>query len=127
MSILGVTLGTLVIIILLAIFLATFFMWLGAKMAGVKKSKSNFSSAFLSAVGVGLVTWLFGWLASLLHIYGLIGLIIGLILAVLVIKHIYDIPFGRAFLVWLFNIFAQALAIFIAFLIFGSSILMIFK
>jgi hypothetical protein len=119
--ILGVTLGTFLVIFLVAIFLATFFMWLGAKMAGAKNS--TFGNSFFAAIGAAFITWLISWFGSLIHLNASLSYIIGLILAIFVIKGIFEITFGRALLVWLFNIVAQVLAIVIGFLIFGTAVL----
>lgn len=124
MQILGLAIGTFVAVLLIAIFFATFFMWLGAKMAGAKNS--TFGNSFLAAIGTTFVVWLVSWLVSVFNINVTIGFVAGLILTILVIRGIYEITFGRALVVWIFSLVAEGLAIFVAFLIFGSVILSVF-
>lgn len=126
MEIIGIAISTFIVVILTAIFLATFFMWLGAKIAGVKNV--SFGKSFLAAVGTTFVTWLISLLSSAVpSLGGIIGFSVGLLFSIFVIKGIYDTSFGRALLVWIFQIVAEILAIFIGFLIFGNAILKIFS
>lgn len=114
----GVTLLVFLLIILLAILVSAFFMWLGAKMA--KADNATFGNSVLAAIGVSFVTFLLSWLGTFINsLNRAIGFVIGLIISIFVIKGIYKITFGRALLVWIFNVVAQVLVILIAIFFLG--------
>lgn len=91
--------------------IATLFMWLGAKMAGVKKA--TFGRSFIAAVGSAFLTWILSLLSlSFFPLVGPpIGFIIGLVLVIFVVMGAYDTTFGKALLVWLFHLLAEIAAI----------------
>lgn len=113
------TLGETVVVGLIAIFFATFFLWIGAKIAGVKKS--NFGRSFVAAIGSGFITWLFSLIFTQIEgVVTIIGFIIGLLLTIFVIKAAYGTSFGRALLVWIFHIIAEVIALVFGMLIFAN-------
>lgn len=115
------TIGGILGIFVLSIVIAGFFMWIGAKLAGV--AKSSFGRAIGAAIVVSLVTWVISGLFSILPVIGtLLGFVIALIISIFLIKAVFDTSLGKAFLTWIFNIVAQFLAIFIGSLIFVGSI-----
>ena len=115
------TIGGILGIFALSIIIAGFFMWIGAKLAGV--AKSSFGLAIGAAIVVSLVTWVISGLFSILPVIGtLLGFVIALIVSIFLIKAVFDTSLGKAFLTWIFNIMAQFLAIFIGSLIFVGSI-----
>ncbi len=107
-------LGTgILVVVALSIVLGGFFMWAGAKMAGI--SNATFGKSVWAAIAVSFVTWIIAIVFSIVPVIGtLIGFIIGVLVALIVIKSIYGTSAGKAFLAWLFNIIAQILAIVIA-------------
>ncbi len=103
----------------LAMFIATFFMWLGAKMAGVQKA--TFGRSFIAAMGSAFLTWILSLSLSFFPPIGPpIGFLIGLILVIFVIMGAYDTHFGKALLVWLFHLLAEIAAIVIGILTFAG-------
>jgi len=124
MQVLGIAFGTFILILLVAVLIGTFFMWAGAKMAGVKKSKATFTNSLLAAIGSAVVTWAVSALfAGVAGIGAVIGFIIGLLLSLLVIKSVFKIDWGKSFLVWLFHLVAEGLTIFIAVMTFAGALL----
>lgn len=112
------TIGSMLLMLVLSVVIAGFFMWVGAKMAGIKRS--SFGRALAAAMVVSLVTWIITGVFSVLPILGpLIGYLIALLISIYFIKVIFDTTPGRAFLTWIFNIIAQVLA-----LVIGSILLM---
>jgi hypothetical protein len=110
--------GSMLSVFILSTIIAGFFMWIGAKMAGIKRS--GFGRALAAAMVVSLVTWVITGVFSILPILGpLVGYLVALLISIYFIKVIFDTTPGRAFLTWIFNIIAQLLALFI-----GSAILM---
>ena len=107
-------LGTgILVVVALSIVLGGFFMWAGAKMAGIPNA--TFGKSIWAAIAVSFVTWIIAIVFSIVPVIGtLIGFIIGVLVALIVIKSIYDTSAGKAFLAWLFNIISQILALVIA-------------
>lgn len=106
---------------LIAMFIGGFFMWMGAKMAGVPNA--TLGKSMLAAVGASLVTWVLSMICSIVIGPGtLLGFLVGLFFSLLVIKSVYGTGLVRALLVWVFHIFAEILAILIGLLIFGGTL-----
>jgi len=106
----------------LAMLIATFFMWIGAKMAGVEKA--TFGRSFIAALGSAFLTWILSFSLSFFPPVGPpIGFLIGLILVIFVIKGAYDTNFGKALLVWVFHLLAEIAAIIIGILTFAGALI----
>jgi hypothetical protein len=98
-------------------------MWAAAKIARVENS--TFGRAMLAAVLASFVEVVVAFVFNAVPILGnLIGFIIGLIASILVIKAVFRISFGKAFLVWIFNLVAALIAIVLAAMITASSFLL---
>ncbi|QSH39980.1 hypothetical protein P0136_02145 [Lentisphaerota bacterium ZTH] len=100
--------ATLIVLLLLLILLSGFFMYIGARMAMVP------GATFLKAVGVAvavnvLCSLLAFFLAFIPAVGPIAGGIIGNIFAVFLIKSFFEIGWGKALLVLIFNIFAQVI------------------
>ena len=96
-----------------AIILGGFFMWIAAKISGVRRA--TFGRAILAAISTTLVSFFFTFIGHFVPFIGnLVGFIIGLILTILVIKGAFDTTTGKAVLVWIFNIVAVAIAVLLA-------------
>ncbi len=116
---LGVIVSAIVGVACLALLIATFFMWLGAKIVGVEKA--TFLRSFLAAFGSAFLTWFLSLVLVFLPPGGpVIGFFVGLVLVVFVIKGAYDTDFGKALLVWIFHLLAEIAAIVIGFLTFAG-------
>ena len=121
MTLFATDLAAMVATGIIAILIASFFMWLGAKIAGVHYSR--FGRAVVAAVASGFITWLVYYIFW--QIPGkntIIGFIIGLILTIIVIKAAFSTSFGKALLVWIFQILSEAIAVFLGFILFSFSI-----
>ena len=119
LSAIGVIATAIVGVAVLALLIATFFMWLGAKMAGVKNA--TFGRSFIAALGSAFITWFLSLALSFFPPVGPpIGFFVGLILVVFVIKGAYDTNFGKALLVWIFHLLAEIAAIVIGLLTFAG-------
>ena len=112
---------TFLLIIVVNVLFGTFFIWLGAKMA--KVHDITFGKCVLTAIGAALVTNIIGWVfASFTGILALIGWFIGLLLSILVIRAIFKLTWKKGFLVWLFHVFAELIAVVVIVLIFGGAL-----
>jgi hypothetical protein len=119
LSTIGVVATAILGIAVLALLIATFFMWIGAKMAGVKKA--TFGRSFIAALASAFLTWFLSLALSFFPPIGPpIGFLIGLVLVVFVIKGAYDTNFGKALLVWVFHLLAEIAAIIIGLLTFAG-------
>ena len=116
------TLLTLAITALIAVLVASFFMWLGAKIAGVERS--TYGRSMVAAIAAAFVTWLVSWVGTQIpSMPRVIGFVVGLVLTLIVIQAAYSTRFGKALLVWIFNVIAQVIAGVLAFVLFSYSIL----
>lgn len=99
-----------------------FLMWVAAKIARVERS--TFGRAMFAAIASSFVSILVAFIFNLVPAFGnLFGFIVGLILSLLVIKAVFRTSFGKALLVWIFNLVASILAIVAAAMITASSLL----
>jgi hypothetical protein len=99
------------------------FMWIAAKIARVEKS--SFGRAMAAAVATAFVEILVSFLFNLVPVLGsFFGFIVGLLAAILVIKTVFATSFGKAFLVWIFNIVAAGIGLLLAAMLMASSLLM---
>ncbi len=113
MQILGMTMWVFILMVIVSILVSGLTMWLGAGWAGVKKV--TYGKGLWVAIVVGIFTWLVsavfagatgGWMA-------IIGFIVGVLISLWIIKAMFKIEFGQAFLVWIMNIVAQVFVYFI--------------
>lgn len=126
MDVLSAIIVAIIGVALLAAVIATFFMWAGAKMAGV--SDATFGRAFLAAIGAAFVSWFVSAIFSVVPVFGtLVGLILGLIFSIFVIQSAFKTSFGRAILVWVFHIVAEVVAIAIGLATFAGVLVSAFK
>jgi hypothetical protein len=98
-------------------------MWVVAKIAKVEGA--SFARAIVAAAASSFVEILVAFIFNLVPVLGnLFGFILGLLAAVLVIKGVFRTSFGKALLVWIFNLVAVGVAIVLASMIMASSVLM---
>ena len=99
-----------------------FFMWIAAKIAGVEKS--SFARAIVAAIGSSIASIVAAFIFNLLPVFGnLFGFILGLIVSIFIIKAAFDTNFGKALLVWIFDLIGAVLAIVFAAMITASTLL----
>ncbi len=111
---------------LMATFFGAFFMWLGAKLAGVRYA--TFGSSIKAASGASFATWFVALAASILPGIGTAaGFAIGIALSVLIIRSAYETSFGKAIMVWLFDLVSEAVALAVGLVFFASVILSTLK
>jgi hypothetical protein len=122
MFVIDSTLLTLAITAIIAVLVASFFMWLGAKIARVERS--SYGRSMVAAVAAAFVTWLVSYVgAQIPSMPRVIGFVVGLVLTIVVIQAAYSTRFGKALLVWIFNLIAQVIAGVLAFVLFSYSVL----
>jgi hypothetical protein len=111
---------------LLASLIGAFFMWTGAKLAGV--DEATFGRSISAASGASFATWAIALIASIVPGVGTAaGILLGAALSVLIIQSAYSTSLGKAVLVWLFDLMAEAIALAISFVLFASVILSILQ
>jgi len=85
-------------------------MWLGAHLAGL--TYVTFGRSLLAAIAASTVTWIASELFPTVALSGIsLGIVLGLLLTWLVIKEVFRTTFGKAFLAWVFSVFAHAVGI----------------
>ncbi|MDD4857432.1 MAG: hypothetical protein PHD74_04910 [Candidatus Krumholzibacteria bacterium] len=113
----------IIFVFILMVIIGGVFMWIASKMARVEKS--GFARAMAAAIAAAFVEIFVSFLFNLVPVFGnFFGFIVGLLVSILVIKAIFGTSFGKALLVWIFNIVAAGVAIVIATIIMASSLLM---
>ena len=126
MEIIGALLGMIVGIAIIATIIAAFFMWVGAKVAGVRNA--TFFKSIIAALGSAFITWFVSFVFSVVPVFGtILGFMIGLFFAILVIKASYSTSFGKALLVWIFHVVAEIIAIIIGVMTFAGGLLVAFQ
>jgi len=126
MELLGTALGALLGLLALLVLVAAFFIWIGAKMALIQKS--SFARAILAAVACGTSSFILSGMLLMLPVVGpILGQIIGIVLSLFIIKAVFETTFGKAFLAWVFHIFAVLVAYVVCLLTFGGALLVLFE
>ncbi len=111
----------IIFLFILMVLLGGFFMWIAAKI--VRAENSSFGRALVAAIGSSFIAVLAAFLFDLLPVIGnLFGFIIGLILAIVVIKAAFGTSFGKALLIWIFDLIATFIAVALAAILMASSL-----
>jgi hypothetical protein len=112
----------IIFLFILMVLLGGLFMWIAAKI--VRVENSSFGRALVAAIGSSFISVLAAFLFNLLPVIGnLFGFIIGLLLSILVIKAVFGTSFGKALLVWIFDLIATFIAVALAAMLMASSLL----
>jgi hypothetical protein len=121
MSIISAILGAIIGIFFIAWAISALFMLVAAKVSAVEGA--SFGKALLAAFGCSFITWLCAAVFSVLPVIGtFLGMVVGILLSMVVIKSVFATSFGRAFLVWIFNALGQAVAVVVAVLTFAGAL-----
>ncbi len=119
MGYLALSIGGLFFVAFLVVILDSFFLHIGAKLAGV--NRASFGKAVKASIACALSTLLLAILFSWIPIAGTAaGFLIGLGLTILVLQASYSTSFGKAFLLWIFNVVAQIIAVVLGAVLFSS-------
>lgn len=126
MGLLGTAFGTVLGLLALVILVAAFFIWIGAKMALIRKS--SFARAILAAVACGTASFILSGMLLMFPVVGpILGQVIGIMLSLFIIKVVFDTSLGKAFLAWIFHVFAVIIAYVVCLLTFGGALLVLFE
>ncbi|MFC1617851.1 hypothetical protein ACFL2B_01070 [Patescibacteria group bacterium] len=112
-------------IIVLSVLVGGFFVWIGAKLARVEKG--TFGRAILAAIAASIASWLVAALFTLIPgpwWIGLIGAIIGLVVVLWVFKSMFDCTWGKAFLIWIFQLIAMVIVTLVAAFTFAATMVL---
>jgi len=123
-ELLGV-LGALVALLALATMLAGLFMYVAAKMAMVPRA--TFGRAVLAAICCSIADWTLTVAFSPVPLLGSCsGFLIGLAVSLIIIMVVFEAGAGKAFMVWVFHLLAQIVALFFILILFTGSLLSFF-
>ena len=107
-----------ILIILVSWVVGAFFLWLGAKIAGIKPA------SFVKA----LIATLFGFVAGIvLGLIPVLGWLLGIIAYIIIIKYVFATDRGKAIIAWLVSIIAVIIVSIILGMALGFSFLAISK
>jgi len=127
MHLVGFTLILFVIsCIMAATALSASFIWIGSKLAGIQKA--TFGKAFISALLSSVAVWsLTGYSAVYVGVESISVWLLGLAITVGILKFVYTISWGKAFILWIFTGIAHVIVgvIVIALLITGAIVLVL--
>jgi hypothetical protein len=99
----------LIAFLVLALLISAFFLWIGAKLAGIRGA--SFGKAVLAAlVSVVALAILEIVLSLIPRIGGTLGLLLGILVSIYVIKAVFDTGWGKAILAWIMYIAAIIVA-----------------
>ena len=101
-----------VLVILIALVIAGFFLMLGAKFAGIEEA--TLGKSMIAVVGGGILALLIGRIP-------VIGWILGIIAYIWVIKTVFNTDWIKATIAWLMTIIVEILVVFVFALILGIS------
>jgi len=119
MGYVALSIGGLLFVAVLVVILDSFFLHIGAKMAGVRRA--TFGKAVKASIACALATLLLAVIFSWIPVAGTgVGFLIGLALTILVLQASYNTSFGKAFLLWIFNVVAQILAVILGAMLFSG-------
>jgi uncharacterized membrane protein YeaQ/YmgE (transglycosylase-associated protein family) len=107
--------GAFLGVLALGIVIGGFFVWIAAKLARVENGTFGraIAASIAASVASGLVSWFFSFFGPGL-MWSLLGALVGLLVVLWVFKSMFDTSWGKAFLIWIFQLLAIALAILIA-------------
>jgi len=104
--------GFILVLIFLNFIIAGFFIWVGAKITRI--NNSTLKRAYLAAIAASFTTYFMTILLSALPaISTILSFFIGVFLCLFVIKRVFRSTIRQAFMIWIFNIVAQILAVII--------------
>ena len=110
MKYLALSLAGLWLIAVIAIIVDSVFLHVGAKIAGIRRA--TFGRAVKASIACSLSTLLLALIFSWVPVGGTaVGFLIGLGLTIVVLQASYSTGFGKAFLLWIFNVVAQIIAV----------------
>jgi len=96
--------------IVVATVISAIFIWLGAKLAGIKGA--TFGRSFWAALVSSFLVWALTGIGAALFGFGtVLGWIIGILITLVVLKKIFNTTWGKALLAWLFQGIAQLLVL----------------
>jgi len=111
----GMLLLLVVGVVVVATAVSALFIWIGAKIAGVK------NVTFMKSFWAALISSVFIWVLA--AVINAPGWIIGLLVSLVVIKVIFDTTWGKAFLAWIFHGVAQfVLLVFVILILIGMGV-----
>ncbi|MBC7095646.1 hypothetical protein [Thermococcus sp.] len=102
-----------VLVILIALIIAGFFLMIGAKFAGIEDV--TLGKSMIAVVGGGILALLIGWIPA-------IGWILGIIAYIWVIKTVFNTDWGKAAIAWLMTIVVEIIVMFAFMVLLGISV-----
>ena len=114
--------GAIIGVAVLAAIIAGFFIWVGAKLAGI--NQVTMGKSVLAAIACSVSLW---FLTGVFFFFPVIGFLIGHFVCLWIIKSIFDTTYGKAFLAWIFHFAAQIIAIMIGIATFAGGLLGLFR
>ncbi len=116
----GVGIAVLLLLILLLV-IAAFFLWIGAKLAGIQNA--TFGKAVVAALVSVIALAVLQVIMSIIpFLGGLVGFLLGILVSIYIIKAVFDTSWGKALLAWILYVVAIIATVFIALVIGGIAI-----
>ena len=96
----GLALTSVIVLFVVWLVIASFFVWFGVKVAGVDSRKRTWGNAIMAVILMLVLSFLLGYVG------GTIGFVLGIIGAIAIIKYIYTTSWGKAIIAWVFMVIA---------------------
>lgn len=113
-ALLGLGMG-IVIFFIISLLITALFLWIGATLAGIKGA--SFGKAILTALLSVIGLTILGVFLSFIPFMGdFLGLLLGVLLSIFIIKAVFDTSWGKALSAWIFYVIAVMIAFFITLL-----------
>lgn len=113
-------------LLLISFFFATFFIWIGIKISGIRNIK--FRKTLLASAAVSFIIYIMGLIFYILPILNtLLGFFVGLVLSLFLFKSLFRLTYREISVVWMFNAIAQISAVIIGAYLFIGGIEDFFK
>jgi hypothetical protein len=111
----------IIFVFVFGVIISGLLMWLAAKISKVEKA--TFTRAATAAVACSFVTVLFAGLFGFVPVLGnFFGFVVGLLVSIYVIKVSFATTFGKALLVWIFDILGSIVAIALASMLMATAV-----
>ncbi len=109
-----------ILLLFVLLFFATFFLRLGASVAGVPKHRNTLGRALLILILSWIIIGALGGAGTFIPGLGnVLGVLIAVAINVLLISGIFDVSFGKAFVTYLFSLIFQIVFFFLSLFILG--------
>ncbi|WP_048149961.1 hypothetical protein [Palaeococcus ferrophilus] len=116
--------GMAIVAMLVALVIAGFFLYIGAKWAGIENA--TLGKAMIAVLGGGILSAIITGIFAFIPVLRLIGWIVGIVVYIWVIKAVFNTDWGKAAIAWLLTIIVEFVVMIILGVLIGVSMMTAF-